>query len=103
MEQPIQNNTILENLFDFGDESDVGIKSHDGHCYKTTEIIFWALYSLIGTIIFTGNTFTCIVFLTSKRLRQNFMNVFLVSLACWDVLMAISVVPFLRHLLQQGV
>ena len=94
MENFTQNNTRLDNLFSIGDETYVTVDLPDSHCHKTTEIIFWVLYSLIGTVIFIGNSFTCAVFLASKRLRDNFMNLFLLSLACWDVLMSIFVVPF---------
>ena len=95
MEEIIQNKSKLENLFDFGREANVNrVKSHNGYCHKTTELIFWILFSFIGITIFIGNSFTCIVFITSKRLRRNFMNVFLVSLACLDVFMSIFVVPF---------
>lgn len=95
MQGMIDNNTKLGKVFDFGNEADaVNIKSHADHCHKTTETVFWILYSVIGTTIFIGNSFTCVVFVTSKRLRQNYMNVFLVSLACWDLLMSIFVVPF---------
>ena len=92
--EDITNNSKLGNLFSMGNEAYVNTTTHDGHCDKLTEIIFWILYSLIGTVVFIGNSFTCVVFVTSKRLRKNFMNVFLVSLACWDVLMSIFVVPF---------
>ena len=84
----------MGSLFSTGNEAFVNTKSHDGHCDKSIEILFWILYSLIGILIFIGNSFTCVVFVTSKRLRANFMNVFLVSLACWDVLTSIFVIPF---------
>lgn len=95
MEGSFSNDTELDDKFDFKDKADAtNITSNVIYCHKTTEVIFWILYSLIGTIILLGNSFTCVVFLSSKRLRQSYMNVFLISLACLDVLMAIGVVPF---------
>ena len=95
------NATKLANLVDFGEAEDENTKT-DGFCIRTIELAFCILYSLIGITIFIGNTFTCVVFLTSKRLRKSFMNVFLVSLAFWDVLMAIFVVPFYAVFCSRG-
>lgn len=100
MEEVWINDTKLANLVDFG-EDDSNTKT-DGHCIRSIELAFWVLYSLVGITIFIGNGFTCMVFLTSKRLRKNFMNVFLVSLACWDILMAIFVVPFYATYCSRG-
>ena len=94
MEDITNNSKLPGNFFSMGNEAYVNTSSHHGHCDKSTEIVFWFLYCLIGIVIFIGNSFTCVVFVTSKSLRKNFMNVFLVSLACWDVLMSIFVVPF---------
>lgn len=95
MEGSFSNNTELDDFFDFEDKADAtNITSNINYCHKTTEVIFWILNSLIGAIILLGNSFTCVVFLSSKRLRQSYMNVFLISLACLDLLMAIGVVPF---------
>lgn len=93
MEDVRSNATKLANLVHFGEAEDENTKT-DGFCVRTIELAFSILYSLIGITIFIGNSFTCVVFLTSKRLRKSFMNAFLVSLAFWDVLMAICVVPF---------
>ena len=41
-----------------------------------------------------GNCFTFLVFVTSKRLRQSYMNVFLLNLAVADVMMSTFVVPY---------
>lgn len=101
MEDMRCNKTKLADLVDFGEAADENTKT-DGYCIRTIELAFWILYSLIGITIFIGNSFTCIVFLTSKRLRKNFMNVFLVSLAFWDVLMAIFVVPFYAIFCSRG-
>ncbi|XP_022790805.1 tyramine receptor Ser-2-like [Stylophora pistillata] len=88
------NTSKLAELVDFGDNSDdVGLNT-DSSCNREVEVVFWVLYSAVGTIILVGNSFTCIVLLASKRLRNIFMNIFLVSLSFWDVLMAIFVVPF---------
>lgn len=63
-------------------------------CNVSTETLFFILYGVIGVIIFTGNLFACVVFLTIEKLRQSKMNVLLVSLAAWDILMSVLVVPF---------
>ena len=101
MEDMRSNATKLANLVDFGEAEDENTKT-DGFCIRTIELAFCILYSLIGITIFIGNSFTCVVFLTSKRLRKSFMNVFLVSLAFWDVLMAIFVVPFYAVFCSRG-
>ena len=95
------NATKVANLVDFGEADDENTKT-DGFCIRTIELAFCVLYSLIGTTIFIGNSFTCAIFLTSKRLRKSFMNAFLVSLAFWDVLMAIFVVPFYAVFCSRG-
>ena len=99
MEDMRSNATKLANLVDFGEAENT---KTDGFCIRTIELAFCILYSLIGITIFIGNNFTCVVFLTSKRLRKSFMNVFLVSLAFWDVLMAIFVVPFYAVFCSRG-
>lgn len=96
------NATELANFVDFDDAEPDEITKPDGFCIRTIELAFCILYSLIGITIFIGNSFTCVVFLTSKRLRKSFMNVFLVSLAFWDVLMAIFVVPFYAVFCSRG-
>lgn len=101
MEDMRSNATKLANLVDFGEPEDENTKT-DGFCIRTIELAFCILYSLIGITIFIGNSFTCVVFLTSKRLRKSFMNVFLVSLAFWDVLMAMFVVPFYAVFCSRG-
>ncbi|KAL9955446.1 hypothetical protein ACROYT_G036774 [Oculina patagonica] len=63
-------------------------------CDTSTETLFFILYGVIGVVIFTGNLFACVVFLTTEKLRQSKMNVLLVSLAVWDILMSVLVVPF---------
>lgn len=63
-------------------------------CHTSTEILFFILYGVIGVIIFTGNLFSCVVFLTTEKLRRSKMNVLLVSLAVWDILMSVFVAPF---------
>lgn len=62
-------------------------------CNTTLEMVFWVLYGGAGVIIFTGNFFTFLVFVTTKRLRRSYMNVFLLSLAVADIMMAVFVVP----------
>ena len=63
-------------------------------CSTSIEILFFILYGVIGVIIFTGNLFACVVFLTTEKLRRSKMNVLLVSLATWDILMSVLVAPF---------
>lgn len=63
-------------------------------CSTSTEILFFISFGVIGVLIFTGNLFACVVFLTTEKLRRSKMNVFLVSLATWDILMSVLVVPF---------
>lgn len=62
-------------------------------CNETLEIVFWILYGIAGIVILTGNLFTFLVFVATKRLRQSYMNIFLVSLAVADIMMAVFVVP----------
>ena len=62
-------------------------------CNETLEMVFWILYGSAGVVILTGNLFTFLVFVTTKRLRRSYMNIFLVSLAVADIMMALLVVP----------
>ena len=62
-------------------------------CNETLEMVFWILYGIAGIVILTGNLFTFLVFVATKRLRQSYMNIFLVSLAVADIMMAVFVVP----------
>lgn len=62
-------------------------------CNGTLEMVFWILYGSAGVVILTGNLFTFLVFVTTKRLRRSYMNIFLVSLAVADIMMAVLVVP----------
>lgn len=62
-------------------------------CNKTLELVFWILYGIAGVFILSGNFFTFLVFIVNKRLRQSYMNIFLVSLAVADMMMALFVVP----------
>ena len=48
----------------------------------------------MALLILVGNGFTCAVFLSTDQLRQNVMNIFLVSLAVSDISMAVLVPPF---------
>lgn len=63
-------------------------------CNPTLDLVFWVLDGVVGVVILTGNVFTCLVFLSKRSLRHNYMNVFLLSLACADTLMALFVVPW---------
>ena len=63
-------------------------------CNKTEEVVFLVLFAVVGLVMFLGNSFVCVVFLASKKLRHSFMNIFLLSLSVSDVLMAVLVIPF---------
>lgn len=63
-------------------------------CNETLEMVFWILYGIAGFVILAGNLFTFLVFVTTKRLRQSYMNIFLVNLAVADIMMAVLVVPW---------
>lgn len=63
-------------------------------CNRTLELVFWILYGSTGVVILAGNFLTFLVFVSTKRLRQSYMNVFLLSLAAADLMMAAFVVPY---------
>ncbi|KAL9955445.1 hypothetical protein ACROYT_G036773 [Oculina patagonica] len=63
------------------------------YCDETLQKIFWFVNGVLALIILAGNTLTCVIFLSTKQLRQQYMNIFLVSLAVSDILMAVMVVP----------
>ena len=63
-------------------------------CDKAQEITILVSYAVVGVLIFFGNLFVCVVFLTSKKLRRNLMNIFLLSLSLSDMLMPVLIVPF---------
>lgn len=63
-------------------------------CNRTQELGFFILHCCIGAVIFIGNVFTFVIFVSSRRLRQSYMNVFLLSLAVADIMMAVFGVPF---------
>lgn len=62
-------------------------------CSFQLDLLFWVVNGIIGAAILLGNTFTCVVFLSRSHLRQNYMNIYLVSLAVADILMGLLVVP----------
>lgn len=63
-------------------------------CSESIETLFFILFGVLGVIILTGNIFACVVFLITAKLRGSNMNILLVSLATWDILMSVFVVPF---------
>ena len=63
-------------------------------CDKVQEITFLVFYAVVGVVIFLGNAFVCVVFLASKKLRRNLMNIFLLSLSVSDMLMPVLIIPF---------
>ena len=62
-------------------------------CNETLETVFWILYGSAGVVILAGNLFAFLVFVSTKRLRQSYMNIFLGNLAVADIMMAVLVVP----------
>lgn len=67
--------------------------SGDDHCSKSLDEAFLIVYAVLGFAIFAGNTFCCVVFLATPKLRRYYMNIFLVSLGLADVCVAIMVIP----------
>lgn len=63
------------------------------NCDEKLQQIFWIVNGFTALLILTGNSLTCVIFLSMKQLRQQHMNIFLVSLAVSDILMAVMVVP----------
>ena len=63
------------------------------HCTDDYPVLFGVLYSVIGLVILAGNIFSIIVFLATANLRRQHMNIFLVSLAISDTMMAALVAP----------
>ena len=63
-------------------------------CNRVQELTFLISYAIVGVVMFFGNSFVCLVFLASKKLRRNFMNIFLLSLSVSDMLMTLLIVPF---------
>ena len=63
------------------------------NCDEKLQQIFWIVNGFTALIILTGNSLTCVIFLSIKQFRQQPMNIFLVSLAVSDILMAVMVVP----------
>lgn len=63
------------------------------HCSETLDEAFLIVYAVLGLAIFAGNTFCCMVFLATPKLRRCYMNIFLVSLGVADILVAILVIP----------
>lgn len=62
-------------------------------CSKNLELVFWVLNGTAGVIILSGNFITILVLVTNRRLRQNYVNIFLVNLAVADLMMAVFVIP----------
>ena len=63
-------------------------------CNRVQELTFLISYAIVGVVMFFGNSFVCLVSLASKKLRRNFMNIFVSSLSVPDMLMALLIVPF---------
>ncbi|XP_031571641.1 D(1)-like dopamine receptor [Actinia tenebrosa] len=66
----------------------------NSQCDESLDLVFWVLDGMIAVVIFIGNILTCLVFLSKRHLRQNYMNIFLLSLALSDMLMALLVAPW---------
>ena len=65
----------------------------DKNCSRELDFLFWFINGAIGTIIVIGNSLTCAAFLRFEYLRRSYMNLFLLSLAICDALMAVLVTP----------
>lgn len=63
------------------------------HCNHKLDTTFWILNGVLGLVIIFGNSFTCVVFSSSSYLRQNYVNIYLISLGVADISMGILVVP----------
>ena len=59
-------------------------------CSKNLELVFWVLNGTAGVIILSGNFITILVLVTNRRLRQNYVNIFLVNLAVADLMIDYS-------------
>lgn len=57
------------------------------------QVIIIAIYGLIICLAIGGNGIVCYVIVTSRRMRTA-MNLFIVNLACGDLLMAVFCIPF---------
>lgn len=63
------------------------------YCHTVTNLVFWVVCGLLGVIVLVGNFVVFIVVLADAKLRRKFMNIFLVNLACVDILMGAIVIP----------
>lgn len=70
-----------------------GDKINEENCSKELDFLFWIVNGAIGVVILLGNALTCAAFLRFENLRRSYMNLFLLSLAVCDVLMAVIVTP----------
>lgn len=73
--------------------NDTSNRTEIANCDETLQQIFWVVNGILALVILAGNSLTCAIFLSTKQLREQHMNIFLVSLAVSDILMAIMVVP----------
>ena len=62
-------------------------------CFKSMDITFAVIYAIIAVSLLLANLFACAVFLSHRRLRETYMNIFLVSLALSDISVAVLIVP----------
>ena len=74
-----------------------GLQQQSNHsrivCDHELDAIFWILNGVVGLAILLGNSFTVAVFLSRVHLRENYMNIYLISLGIADISMALLVVP----------
>ena len=77
----------------YGPTANTTVNTETATCAEAIDIVFLVIYAIVGTAVFFANALTCLVFLTSRPLRETYMNVFLVSLAFSDLLMALLQVP----------
>lgn len=69
------------------------LEQNQSLCDFKLDAIFWIINGVLGIAILLGNSFTCAVFLSRSYLRENYMNIYLISLGVADISMAVLVVP----------
>lgn len=81
------------NAINFKNTATINLDSQRSRCQENLERPFWIVYGAFGIVIFLSNIVTIAVFLSRKQMRQSNMNIFLISLAFADVMMALLIIP----------
>ncbi|KAJ7384407.1 hypothetical protein OS493_021819 [Desmophyllum pertusum] len=81
------------NAINFKNTATINLDSQRARCQENLEKPFWIMYGALGIVIFLSNIATIAVFLSKKQMRQSNMNIFLISLAFADVMMALLIIP----------